>query len=285
MTAHAAPLYVTDLDGTLIRDDLTLSAWARGELVALLEEGVPLTVATARSIASLSAILGDIPFRLPVVEFGGAFLTDYRTRRHALVNAISHELGEEVYGLIRAAGMQPFLSAWDGKRDLLYYRGITNDGEKAYYRERLALKDDRLRKVDDLAVGLRSEVVCFTLIDREAALAGVAENLAERFGPALQLTSYAFRYFPGWHFLSIHDALATKESGIRALQKAHGLEDAPLVVFGDDVNDIGMFRAAAHAVAVSNARPELKALAHETIGSNQQDSVIRWLRAKGAWRP
>ncbi len=47
-------LYVTDLDGTLIRNDLTMSAWARGELIALLNEGVPLTVATARSIASPS---------------------------------------------------------------------------------------------------------------------------------------------------------------------------------------------------------------------------------------
>jgi hydroxymethylpyrimidine pyrophosphatase-like HAD family hydrolase len=31
---------------------------------------------------------------------------------------------------------------------------------------------------------------------------------------------------------------------------------------------------------VSNARPELKALAHEVIGSNQDDSVVEWLRRK-----
>jgi hypothetical protein len=181
--------------------------------------------------------------------------------------------------------MQPFLSAWDGTRDLLYYRGITNEGENAYYQERLALKDDRLRRVDDLTVGLRNQVVCFTLIEREEALTAVSGSLADRFGPALQVTSYAFRYFPGWHFLSVHDARATKENGIRELQKAHGLEEAPLVVFGDDVNDIGMFRAAAHAVAMANAHPAVKALADEIIGSNQEDSVVRWLRGKGEWRP
>ena len=285
MAPQLPPLYVTDLDGTLIRDDLTLSAWARAELIALLEEGLLLTVATARSIASLSAILGDVPFRLPVVEFGGAFLTDYRTRRHTLVNAIDHGLGEEVCGLINRTGLQPFVSAWDGTRDILYYRGITNAGENAYYQERLALKDDRLRQVDDLTIGLRDQVVCFTLIEREAALADVAGELSARFGPALQLATYAARYSPGWHFLSIHDALATKENGIRALQKAHGLEGAPLVVFGDDMNDRGMFRVATHGVAVSNARPEIKALAHEIIGSNQEDSVVGWLRGKGAWRP
>ncbi len=51
-------LYVTDLDGTLIRDDLTLSDYSRSRLVSLLNEGVAITVATARSIVSLTAILG-----------------------------------------------------------------------------------------------------------------------------------------------------------------------------------------------------------------------------------
>ena len=280
-----AALYVTDLDGTLIRDDLTLSAWARRELVAMLDEGVPITVATARSIASLSAILGDIPFRLPVVEFNGAFLTDYRTKKHDHVNAIEPGVAEEACRLVMCSGMQPFLSAWDGSRDLLYYRGITNEGENAYYRERLALKDDRLRLVDDLSIGLRQQVVCLTLIARERELADLGSAISARFGTALRVTIYAFRYFPGWHFLSIHDRRATKENGIKALQKTHGYDGVPLVVFGDDVNDMGMFRAAAHAVAMANARPELKALAHETIGTNQEDSVIRWLRGKGAWRP
>lgn len=272
-----AALYVTDLDGTLIRDDLSLSPWARGELIRLLEKGVALTVATARSIWSLSAILGDIPFRLPVVEFNGAFLTDYRSKRHVLINAIDAGVAANLYSAIIRTGMHPFLSAYDGVRDYLYYREFANEGEQAYYRERVALKDDRLHQVDDLSIGLRRQLVCFTLIDREERLRELARSLDDQFDGRLQLTIYAYRYFPGWHFLSIHDATATKERGIRALQARHGLEDARLVVFGDDVNDIGMFRIASHAVAVANARDEVKALAHEMIGTNQEDSVVRWL--------
>jgi Cof subfamily protein (haloacid dehalogenase superfamily) len=278
-------LYVTDLDGTLIRDDLSLSRWARTTLVSLLKAGVALTVATARSIVSLSAILGDMPFRLPVVEFGGAFLTDYRTKRHVLVNDITPDRARELHRIIAAAGMQPFLSTWDGTRDSLWFVGILNDGEKAYYQERLALRDDRLRPVRDLSPGLAEQVVAFTLIDREARLRELAATLSDRFGSLLQLVIYAARYSPGWHFLSILDERATKEGGIQALRKRHGLERASLVVFGDDVNDIGMFRVATHAVAVGNAREELKALAHETIGTNQEDSVLRWLRGTGTWRP
>jgi hydroxymethylpyrimidine pyrophosphatase-like HAD family hydrolase len=241
-------LYVSNLDGTLIRDDLSMTPWARAELVAMLDEGLHFTIATARSISSLTAILGDIPFRLPVVEFNGAFLTDYGTRKHMLVNAIDTGIAEEVYSTILASGLQPFLSTFDGSRDWLSYRGIANDGEKAYYEERIALKDDRLRRVDDLTVPLRQEVVCFTLIAREQELMELAQLLEDRFAAALQKTA--------------------------------GLEGAWLVVFGDDVNDLGMFRIASHAVAMSNARNELKALAHEVIGSNQEDSVVKWLRGQ-----
>jgi len=272
-------LYVTDLDGTLIRNDLTLSAWSRREILSLLEEGAAITVATARSIVSLSTILGDIPFRLPVVELNGAFLTDYRERRHRFVRAIDHDLVLPIYGEIAAAGMRPFLSTFDGSRDLLTYRDIGNAGENAYLQERLFLKDDRLNKVDDLDEALAQQVVCFTVIDSEERLAALQRRLVAAFGARLEYTLYAYRYLPGWSFFSLHDARATKDQGIRALQEACGLRDARLVVFGDDVNDKAMFRIATRAVAVANALEEVKSLAHEVIGSNQEDSVLKWIRA------
>ena len=50
------------------------------------------------------------------------------------------------------------------------------------------------------------------------------------------------------------------------------------MVFGDNSNDIGMFKIADRAVAVSNATPELKAFAHEIIGSGDTDSVAMYLK-------
>jgi 5-amino-6-(5-phospho-D-ribitylamino)uracil phosphatase len=275
-------LYVTDLDGTLIRDDLSLSDWSRRTLVSLLEEGVALTVATARSIHSLGAILGDIPFRLPVVEFNGAFLTDYTTRRHRFVRAIEPGLARGVAREVAAMGMRFFLSTYDGGRDLLCYTGTGNDGEEAYVRERILLQDDRLTRVDDMEERLDQQVVCVTVIDKEARLVELQRRLSAAFGSGLEHSLYAFRYCPGWHFYSVHDARATKDQGIRELQAACGLSAARLVVFGDDVNDKAMFRIATRAIAVSNARDDVKALAHEVIGSNQEDGVLRWICADRA---
>ena len=49
------------------------------------------------------------------------------------------------------------------------------------------------------------------------------------------------------------------------------------MVFGDQVNDIGMFRMADEAYAVAGAAPELARHATAIIGSNDEDAVARWL--------
>jgi HAD superfamily hydrolase (TIGR01484 family) len=270
-----ATLYVSDLDGTLIRDDLTLSAEARRDLCALLDEGTLITVA---SVTSIRAILGDIPFPLPIVEFNGAFLSEYRTGRHEVVNSIPAPLAREVFSALVDRGCEPYVSSFDGTRDLVSYRRIANEGMAAYFAERVAFKDERLRRVDDLAAALDGGTVCLTVIERGERLDPVHASLTAAFGDRLVLTSYDYRYFPGWKFFTAHDRRATKDQAIASLRKSRGLEQAELVVFGDDVNDIGMLRAADRPIAMANAKPEVIAVAGEVIGSNNEDSVVRRIR-------
>lgn len=273
-----ATLYVSDLDGTLVRDDLKLSESARHELGALLGEGVLFTVASARSVTSIRAILGDVPFTLPVIEFNGAFLSDYRTGRHEVVNAIPAPLARTVFDVLVEHGCEPYLSSFDGTRDLVSYRRIANEGMAAYIAERIAFRDERLRRVDDLAATIDGGTVCLTVIDRAERLEPVHASLAAAFGDRVVLTIYDYRYFPGWKFFTVHDRRATKDQAIAALRASRGLEDAELVVFGDDVNDVGMLRIADRPVAMANAKPEVKAAAREVIGTNNEDSVVRRIR-------
>ena len=77
--------------------------------------------------------------------------------------------------------------------------------------------------------------------------------------------------------LTVLDARATKDQGVTSLLRVQGMEDPRLVVFGDQINDIGMFRMADEAYAVAGAAPELAEHATAIIGSNDDDAVARWL--------
>jgi 5-amino-6-(5-phospho-D-ribitylamino)uracil phosphatase len=56
-----------------------------------------------------------------------------------------------------------------------------------------------------------------------------------------------------------------------------GLNGNQLVVFGDQTNDLKMFRIATEAVAVANATPEVIAEATRVIGTNEDDSVVKYI--------
>ena len=55
------------------------------------------------------------------------------------------------------------------------------------------------------------------------------------------------------------------------------MESHSVTVFGDNTNDIKMMEIADTSVAVSNAVPEVKAVADEVIRSNQEDGVINYI--------
>lgn len=66
---------------------------------------------------------------------------------------------------------------------------------------------------------------------------------------------------------------ASKENAVAKLCRSWGLDTDSVIVFGDDYNDVGMFRSFGYAVAMGNAINELKELAHETTAANDEDGV------------
>jgi Cof subfamily protein (haloacid dehalogenase superfamily) len=272
------PLYITDLDGTLLRSDATLSGRSRTILNDALHQDVSFTIASARSVVAMQAILKGLDLTLPVIEFNGAFLSDFRTGEHLVTNSIDQAIVGEVYQQIRGAGCLPFLSTFDGEQDRLHYTEIVNAGMEWYAGDRARQDDRRLHQTNDLAAHLHEEVVCFTTIDREPVLLEMERGLNERHPGRLATRCFASIYSTGWYWLTVHDRRATKDRAIRRLTAEAGLAHRELVVFGDSDNDEPMFAIADRAIAMANASAELKTKADLVIGSNDEDSVALFVR-------
>jgi len=276
-TKKTKNIYVSDLDGTLLQDNATLSAYTRKKLVELLNGGVNFTVASARSIVSLQQTLYQIPFHLPVIEINGAFISDFNTGKHLTINNMTKDMLGNIYSRILRHNCMPFLSAFNGKEDCLYYQQIINDGMKFYYDDRIANKDQRLRHAKNLPDTFKDFIVAFTVINSYDRLKPLAETIEADFSENLQTHFFENPYSPPWWWLTIHDKKACKSIAIKTLVEYTGFNMNDLVVFGDNLNDVNMFKMAARAIAVENASDEIKQYATEIIGLNEEDSVIKYI--------
>jgi Cof subfamily protein (haloacid dehalogenase superfamily) len=271
-------LYVSDLDGTLLRDDAALSPFSKQLLQAMLRDGLPFTVASARSVASIRAIMAGLELRLPIIDFNGAFISELTTEQHLLVNDLPPAVVEDVYMTAGTLGHALFISTFDGAQDRLYYYDLFNEGMQWYIEDCRARGDKRLQKIDDPMRAFRERVVCLTVIDRHARLVDAEEAILARHNGSVETHLFENRYSPGWHWLTVQDRRATKDQAIRTIIEEWNLDDAELVVFGDDINDLKMFHLADRAIAVANAVEAVRAVATKVIGDNGEDSVVRFIR-------
>ncbi len=270
-------LYVSDLDGTLLTQDATLSQYSREQLTRLLQDGLPFTVASARSVYSMREVLNDIPITLPVIELNGACISDLHTGRHLHMETIDSDLTGEIHEVILRHGLDPFLSGYDGKFDFLAKNETYNEGMDWYMEDRRRCKDPRLSHILETKSALHLSILTIVTIDREPAIRDLYAEIKEKFGDRLHLDFFENRYSRGWYWLAIHDLQATKQDSIRVLLEMQNCPMENLVVFGDYTNDVGMFEMAPHAIAVANAHEEIHRLSTETIGDHNEDAVVRYL--------
>ena len=244
----------------------------------MLADGLRFTVASARSVVSIGQMLRGLPLPLPVIEFNGAFLSDLSTGRHEIINALEPSVAVSVYEKVTAHDLTPFISSFDGTEDRVHYGRMLNEGMHWYLKDRLDHNDSRWRgAADNLAASLREQVICLTIIAKEDVLADLQAAILAAYTGSVETHLFENQYSPGWHWLTVHDRRATKDQAIKTLTKNYGLNGSEIVVFGDHINDLKMFAAVDQAVAVGNAQAEVKACADLVIGTNEEDSVVKFI--------
>lgn len=80
-------------------------------------------------------------------------------------------------------------------------------------------------------------------------------------------------------FLNIVPEGVDKSVTLKALLERDGIERDEFAVFGDDLPDVEMMRLSGHAVAMSNARDEVKAAARVVIGHCDDDAIGAYVTA------
>ncbi len=270
-------LYVSDLDGTLLRSDQKTSEYTNETINALVRDGMLFSYATARSWHTAHKITGGLTAAFPLIVYNGAFIRDNASGKLLAENFFEKASAVKMIRELIAGGIQPIVySFMDGKEKFSYLKDGVNTATWNFILSRTG--DSRERPAADAEELLRGEIFYLTCIDDPEKLYPFFENYAKEHHCVYQREVYSKD-----QWLEIMPGNASKSNACLQLKELLGCDR--LVVFGDGINDLDMFRIADEAYAVENAVPELKRAATAVIGSNDDDGVAKWLRANCKFAP
>ncbi|MBE6611539.1 MAG: HAD family hydrolase [Ruminococcaceae bacterium] len=260
-------LFVTDLDGTLLRSDGTLSMRTETEIRRMTKCGLKLAFATARSLQTARKAAGNIVDTLPLILHNGTFIKLPGESDYAVKNLLSDV--PYLAKTLAECGIHPFVYAiHGGVQKFSYVPSLLSPEAAAFQATRQG--DPRDNPVTELAEIWSGEVFYASCIGKEADLRPAYAKLTERYN-----CLFGKDYYSGDWWLEILAPEASKANAVGQLKNLLGCER--VVVFGDGHNDISMFRAADEGYAVAGASEELKAMATAVIGANDEDAVTAWL--------
>ncbi|MEZ5001458.1 MAG: HAD family hydrolase [Chitinophagales bacterium] len=270
-------IFISDLDGTLLQPDATLSDYSKEKILEILDKGIHFTVATARSVTSTKEILGDIPFKLPIICANGGSIYNYDPHELLHVEYIPKYLVSDIIHEMKSRNDSAFVSSLEDGQEKVHYDDLHNYAMNWFYEDRVKAQDKRLSKIEDIRYRAVETVTTITFMNRKHHLEKTKKHFIKKYKNQIKLNFFENKYSPGWHWLSIHSAQSSKGNAIQKLKKFTGLEKAHVTVFGDEMNDLSMFEIAEHPVAVGNALQKVKNKAKEVIDHNHQNAVVDYV--------
>jgi len=266
-------LYVSDLDGTLLRSDGTVSAVTCDAINRLISNGLRFTVATARSPARTLSVVRGLQMELPLICLNGAVTVDPCTGRWLSMAAIDRRSVAELLTVGASVGLSPFLMGEDSGREALMYTRPRGRAQEQFMAQRSG--EPRLREVE--ALRPLDQTLSVTFVGEFERLEALKGLLAEAAIGALAFRLMDYPEIEGAATLDVSRNGVDKVVRLAELASSLGLQAEEVVVFGDHLNDLPMFGWAGTAVAVDNARPEVIAVADIRCMSNDADGVANFL--------
>jgi Cof subfamily protein (haloacid dehalogenase superfamily) len=259
----------TDLDGTLLRSDSTLSDRTRKALLAARAAGLRIVLATARPARVVAEIFGPEDLLDAAICGNGAVEYDLVTGRVAVTRPLLPALAADVMAQVDLV-LPGVAFATETGHCVLH--------EPAYhYRPSF----DTLR----YPVGTRVELVAEPIVklmalvpalDAAAAWARLAPILGDRIACTWSAGHGAGDLdYPT--ILEISAPGVSKAVALADLCTQWSVDPTEVAAVGDAPNDAPMLAWAGTAYAVANAHPEVLAAAHHRLPSNDEDGVASLL--------
>lgn len=267
-------LYITDLDGTLLSNKSGLKDRAAELIKRLSKNGAMITYATARRFDSANFRMAKAEISLPVILMNGVIIADGKTGEIIKLNGLENSDLSKIKKTLERYGEAPIVYSYINGKQRASYLESKKKQVASYINDRRG--DKTLRPCESYEELFEGDIHYFTFVNSVLPKELKKELFCAENG--ITYTEYHDSYHSEEIWTEVFSASATKANAVHMLKEMLNADE--IVCFGDNLNDISMFKAADRAYAVSNAKEELKAEADGVIGSNEQISVPKFIEAE-----
>jgi Cof subfamily protein (haloacid dehalogenase superfamily) len=259
-------LIATDLDGTLVRSDDTVSAYTHAVLDRVRAAGIPVVGATGRGPRLTELTRNDIRAADFLVMAGGGRVVDQTDPAGPVVLRDERIAGDLLAAMLadleaRVGPLTIMVEALDADDSPLW-----GDYDPTWrYPQRL----ERRPRADCFSGKVIKAFARAADRDVDDLLAAAREVIP----PSVASVTQA-----GLGFVEICAPGVDKATGLAVVADSLGVDRADVLVFGDMPNDLPMFEWAGWGrVAVANAHPDVLAAADAIAPANDDDGVATYL--------
>jgi len=271
-------LFISDLDHTFLHSNQSVTQFSQ-DIWNEKANHAMLSIATARSFAKANDFLKDLKLNFPLITLDGAMVA---TREKKLIdlNVLNKDIGDAIIEESKKFDIFPYVIALTDHKSLDETFDIPS--QLNYYQERLIKEsytlDKRLSYVKDIR-GVK-DTLKLVYMGEEKVLRPLAMHLSKVFTNNIEVKLAPENYM-NCYFLTILHPFSDKAHALNKVHEYLKVDAKKTTVFGDGLNDIGMFKLAGTAVAVNNALDAVKAEANIILDeTNDEDAVAKYLQKK-----
>ncbi|HEX7853667.1 MAG TPA: Cof-type HAD-IIB family hydrolase [Sphingobium sp.] len=253
-------LLVSDVDGTLVRSDKSLSDAVVAAAKRLQAAGVPMSIISARPPSGMLWVAERLGLSVPIGAFnGGTIIGPDGTILSAA--RLEPEIAKHMLDLIQETGVVTWLFSagrWHADRP---------DSHHDEHERKAANQEPVFGGDFSSLLGAVDKIVA---VSDDAALLAKLEGTVARAVGAHATVGQSQVYY-----LDITAPAANKGDGVAALSAAIGVPLPNVAVIGDQRNDMPMFRRAGLSIAMGQGPEAVRAAAMHVTGSNDEDGVAQ----------
>jgi Cof subfamily protein (haloacid dehalogenase superfamily) len=249
-------LVVSDVDGTLVTKDKTLTDGARRAVKRLQDAGIGFTITSSRPALGMRFLIEPLGITLPVGPFNGSSIVD------AQLNPIEQHLipasvVQNSLNVLNEFGVDIWLFTND--------KWLTRNGDGEYVpHEKLAIRADPTI-VKDFTPYL-SAACKIVGASSDAALLQRCE-IAMLKAVGTQATAVRSQTY----YLDVTPPGCDKGTFVQAMAKRQGISTDAVATIGDMQNDLAMFKKSGLSIAMGNATDDVKQQATHVTTSNEDE--------------